>query len=618
MLFSNLFYTTITRPTRLPKISFKKPTLIDHLYTNSFNPKVESGVCLYDISDHLPIFTLIPFSKVLNQKKFKKRDYKNFKPDVFTAELSEKLNKYSIENSDVQNPDDLYENFHCAFKKVIDKHAPLKMVTNREFKKSLKPWITSGLYKSIRKKQSMYKNHYLEGSVKKKEYYKKYSNLVSKLNSAAKKQYFHSKFESLKQNIKGTWGVINNIIKRKSFFNNSITLKIDNQYVQDPKKVADHFGKFFQNIGPSLADKIPATENSFNDYLPDPVQSRFKMDDTNEIEIYETILSLKDKKSTGFDNLPTKIIKISASIISPILSHIFNKSFSTGIFPEGLKIGKIIPIFKSGDKNDVNNYRPISILTILAKVMEKLVYKRLMNYLNKNNILYNYQFGFRENHSTQLALFELIDHVSKVLDNGGYAAGLFLDLSKAFDTVNHDILLSKLENYGIRDTALNWFASYLRNRKQSVEIENISSDLYNVHCGVPQGSNLGPILFLLYINDMPNCSKQLLFRLFADDTAVILKHDNLDTLIEQLNLEIVKVHTWLKANKLSLNILKTKLVIFHPHRKKILRNVDISIDTHKIERVESIKYLGIYIDEHLNWKNRFQLFSLNYPKLWEY
>ncbi len=614
MIFSNSFFPTITRPTRIPKNSFKAPTLIDHIYTNSLNPNVESGICLFDISDHLPVFTAIPFSKTYKRAKYQKRCFSNFNVNQFKNDLSKKLDTFIEKNANNEDPNFMYNSFSKIFRTELDHHAPLRTITNRELKRSLKPWITNAMYKSIRRKQKMYKTHYLSGIPQKIEFYKKYSNTVNRVNFVAKKKFYEEKFESLKNDIKGTWKLINKIITTRSNRSSSFTLKINNNLIQDPKIIANHFGEFYQNVGPSLAKNIPETASNYKDFLSDPITKNFNLDLTNETEVYETIMSLKKKKSMGFDQIPTKIIQISASIISPSLSMIFNCSFRNHIFPDALKIAKIIPIFKSGVKEKVSNYRPISILSVLAKVIEKLVFKRLMNHINRFNILYNHQFGFREKHGTLLALFELTDLISKTLDSGGYAAGLFLDLSKAFDTVDHTILLGKLENYGIRGHALKWFESYLSNRKHYVEIENTSSKLFDVYCGVPQGSILGPILFLLYINDLPNCSKLLLFRLFADDTAVIFKHDNLQHLVDNLNTEISKVNIWLKANKLSLNTDKTKLIIFHSHRKKILTNFNVSIDGFIIKRYESLKYLGIFIDEHLNWKKQLSIINTKLSK----
>ena len=207
------------------------------------------------------------------------------------------------------------------------------------------------------------------------------------------------------------------------------------------------------------------------------------------------LLQLDDSKSS---NLPIKLIKLAAPVIAPHLVHIFNISFSTGKFPSLMKLAKVIPIFKAGSKLDVNNYRPISLLPILSKLLEKLMHKRLYSFLDINDVIYSSQFGFQKNKSTLHSLIEIVEQIRQSMDNGNYGCGIFLDLKKAFDTVNHDILLQKLEHYGIRGSSLNWFRSYLSDRAQYVFCNNEKSDIKSISCGVPQGSVLGPLLFLLY------------------------------------------------------------------------------------------------------------------------
>ena len=234
------------------------------------------------------------------------------------------------------------------------------------------------------------------------------------------------------------------------------------------------------------------------------------------------INNLEQNKSPGQDEFTSKFLKISANMIVPTLCEIFNLSIKTGEYPDPLKIAKVIPIFKKGDPSLASNYRPISVLSCINKIFEKILFKRLYNFLEKYNILYEFQFGFRQGHSTEHALVEIVDKIKHAIDNNELTCGLFLDLSKAFDTVNHNILLQKLEHYGIRGTALNLFKSYLSNRKQYVQIDKCKSKTLPITCGVPQGSVLGPLFFILFINDLPNCCPEGKIRLFVDDTTLEL------------------------------------------------------------------------------------------------
>ena len=252
------------------------------------------------------------------------------------------------------------------------------------------------------------------------------------------------------------------------------------------------------------------------------------------------------------------------------LSHILNLSLASGIFPNELKIARVIPIYKSGDVGNFTNYRPVSVLPLFSKILERLMYTRLLSFINKHRILYKFQFGFRSEHSPNLALIILVDRISQALEKGDFVLGLFLDFSKAFDTVNHAILFKKLEFYGVRGIALKWFQSYLCNRFQYVEYNDSASMKGNITCGVPQGSILGPLLFLIYVNDLANASEIVFSILFADDTNMFLSGKDPNLLVKIMNQEMENVVDWLKLNKLSLNLKKTHFILF---RRKVTKSI---------------------------------------------
>ena len=342
------------------------------------------------------------------------------------------------------------------------------------------------------------------------------------------------------------------------------------------------------------------------------------MSDTpvSEAELTNVIKTLEDKKTADRTGLSTNLLKkIYTSILLP-LGHIFTLSLTTGIVPSDLKVAKITPIFKSGDCLDLNNYRPISLLSIFSKILEKIVCNRLTDYLDTHSLLSNRQFGFRKNHSTSHPMTLMVNKLTESLNSKKHSIVIFCDLKKAFDTCNHSILLTKLSNIGVRGTELLWFKSYLTNRQQLVTIDNTDSELLTILNGVPQGSILGPLLFLIYINDLPECSNLLSF-LFADDTALTASSDNIDDLFTFANTEFQKLCTYFRLNKLSLHPDKTKyLFISHsttsPQHQIFINNNNTGEDdrtrVHQLTRVKTddsvpaIKYLGVYFDPQLNFR----------------
>ena len=356
------------------------------------------------------------------------------------------------------------------------------------------------------------------------------------------------------------------------------------------------------NVGPSTEKTVPKTGNITPEkFLRDKNRFEFIMAHISEDEILKIIQSLPIK-STGPSSIPIKLLKLVANIIVTPLCHIINVSFSTGVFPDIWKIAKVIALHKGGPSDNVNNYRPISLLSIFDKIIEKVMHKKLSEFLDLHEILFINQFGFRKNSSTIHALLDITERIRQTMDNGKYGCGVFIDLKKAFDTVNHEILLLKLEHYGIRNNMLKWFESYLSGRKQYVYFNGVSSATLSLSCGVPQGSVLGPLLFLIYINDLPNISDTLQFFLFADDTNLYYESDDLVELEKNMNRELKKLSLWLNANRLALNISKTNFIIFRGYRKPCDYNVTLLLNRKAIEQRTYVKYLGVLIDEHLNWK----------------
>ena len=323
---------------------------------------------------------------------------------------------------------------------------------------------------------------------------------------------------------------------------------------------------------------------------------------TDENEINSVIKIMKPKCSSGHDSLSAKLVCQTAGFILIPLTHIINISLLYGVVPSAMKLAKITPIFKSGDTSIVGNYRPISLLPTFSKILERVVYIRLYKYLKTNHIITSSQYGFQNALSTELAILELQDRIAQGLASGSWCVGLFLDLSKAFDTINHKILLNKLEKYGIVGHALNWFKDYLSNRQQYTSFNNSESSVMSISCGVPQGSILGPLLFLIYVNDIKSVIKFGTPVLFADDTNILYFDKILSDISNKINKELIEVSAWFIANKLSVNTDKTKFMLFHPKRRHPPLHINITIEDKQIEEVASIKFLGVKLQENLSWK----------------
>ena len=290
-----------------------------------------------------------------------------------------------------------------------------------------------------------------------------------------------------------------------------------------------------------------------------------------------------------------------------------NQSFIKGVFPNELKLAKVVPIFKQGNRELCQNYRPVSILPCLSKVFERLMYDRLISFLHKHRLICELQFGFRKGRSSFMALTEAIDLITNAVDKGDSIVGVFLDLSKAFDTVNHDIMLQKLHKYGVRGIPYEWFRSYLNNRRRFISFNGTISEEDKITCGVPQGSILGPLLFLIYINDLTTVSENYKALLFADDANLFFTKSDCNDVDYQICNELTKIQEWMNCNALSLNLNKTQYMIY-TSKGRDAQDLDIKLNGTKIQRVFETKFLGVKIDAKLTWIPHIKFIS---KKLWK-
>ena len=617
-LFTSSFFPLINRPTR---ITHHTATLIDNIFTNDLE-QIESsvnGLIFSDISDHLPIFHVASLPTNQNCHKTENTLYKRiFNKDSLDSFLLWVKNTSWESTFDANDPCESYMRFHNNLKIAINKSFPFVKIRNKVVNNTKSPWMTNGIFKSISKKNKLYKKFLKKPTRKNETDYKKYKNKLNHVIKNAKKAYYEKQFVKYKNNTKKTWQTINeilNINRTSKDLPDTFLHKNSKNSVTNPQKIADKFNEYFVNIGPQLEKKIPKHDNfTYERYLNGNYTDSMFIEPVTEYELQMEINNLNENKSAGHDEISAKMIKtIGKEIVKP-LTYIFNLPFQTGKIPKFLKIALITPIFKANESNLFENYRPISVLTCFSKLLEKLMYKRFYNYVEKHQILSEHQFGFRSNRSTEHAILELSNKISKAIDKGEYTIGVFLDLSKAFDTVNHGILLKKLQHYGIRGICLQWFTNYLQERTQIVKFKQYRSAEMNVMTGVPQGSILGPLLFLIYINDIENCSNIFSFILYADDTNALYSNSSLNTLVNIIQKEMNKIVEWLNANKLSINTSKTKFIIFKSKNKFLPQQITFELNDHIIKQASYVKFLGVIIDQDFTWKNHISLVLKNIIK----
>ena len=464
--------------------------------------------------------------------------------------------------------------------------------------KSLKnPWINNEISDEINYKFQLFRSYKL-GYVDFNIYNQFKNNLQSRIKNA-KQNYFKMKFDGAFGDVRQTWKFLNsyflNVKKR-----NCILLQDDNgRLLESDKVTADAFSDYFSSVAHDLNNTIPITHDSPLKFMTEPLLSSFFATPVTYQEVARVLSGMKNKNCNLYE-VPVFIYKMMSEIVSPFIVKIFNASIVSGKFPDILKHSTIIPVFKSGNPKSRENYRPISTISVLSKIIEKLMCCRTMNYLCKFDIICANQFGFRPGFSTSDAVLQFVDECSEAFNRKDYLLATLLDFSKAFDTVNHSILLKKLEYYGFRGKVLEWFESYLSGRLSRVRVNEEYSEYKCYNIGVPQGSVLGPVLFIIYINDLHRTCTNLKFIHYADDTTAVFSGNHLPSVFVSVNDSLSIVDSWLQSNRLSLNVSKTSYMIF-THRSLPLNLPDVVIRGSPIARVNSCTFLGITIDDRLSF-----------------
>ena len=596
IMYSYAFVPLILKPTRL---TCSSATLIDNIFT-TFQAEHNSiqGICCTDISDHFPVFH-INLSTQLKRptKTVLSRQFNNKNMDKFMRALS---NENWSDVDDCNDAQMSFTKFHSRYKELHDQYFP---VTYQSEYKCRHKWITQGLRKSIKIKNKLYFWSLKYPTINNQMKYKWYKQKLRSLMKKCEQEYYDHAFNSSKNNMQKCWRLIKRALnKNKVTGKISDTFSVDGRPTNDKTIIANRFNNFFVNIGKSLAQNIPKTRDDITHFMKAPCPDSVFIREATENEVISIVNNLKNA-SPGWDEINGTIIKCSVSTFLKPLVHILNLSLSQGVFPKECKIARVIPIYKGGDATNMTNYRPISVLPIFSKIFERIMYNRLIEFFECKNTIYEFQFGFRKKYNANLALTYLTNKIINANEQHSNVLGIFLDFRKAFDTVNHKILLQKLEYYGVRGIALKWMQSYLCDRYQYVLYNGEKSNLCQSEYGVPQGSILGPLFFLLYINDLANISNVFQPLLYADDTSIFMTGNDINSMIKRMNNELVCLVRWLNVNKLSLNLEKTHYLIFCCKKKPVQANECVYINSSSIQRQTTTSFLGVKLDEKLSWKD---------------
>ena len=605
------FAPAISRPTRVTSHS---ATLIDHIFVNNCHSVTKSGVITEGISDHLPVFvTLLVVPNCenhrLNNLNFESGNFRqinetnleNFKIDLQSADWADVFQ--------AESADEKFENFEKVYTILYNKNFPCLDTSRKKKRKSDKAWILPWLQTACDRKNALFKVFVKNPTLANEKTYKDMKKFTEKHIKLAKAKFYKQFFETYSNDSRKQWQMINQLLYRKRKAKTVISkIIVHNRTVTNASEIAHSFNDFFCNIAQKLKDEshLHFSDNSVNDPIVNTVHRVYhdiQLVDYTTKEVTTTISSLKNKATS---DTAIKVLKHVSIEVAPLLQHLISSSLSQGIFPAKLKCAKVIPLHKGGSKSDLSNYRPISLLSCFSKLYERAMHSRVSNFLAANNILYSSQYGFRSGHSCEHALLEAQSFLLNTLDKKQIAALLLIDFSKAFDMVDHSKLLCKLEHYGIRGLVLNWFKSYLTNRSQYVHVNNTDSTKLSLRYGVPQGSILGPLLFVVYINDIPFISSLAKFILYADDANIIITADNFEDLQNKIERLLEQLQSWVHRNGLKLNIKKTKYMIFSKRAKV---DIDVKLFGTPIERSSCERFLGVLVDDGLTWSSHIKALS---------
>lgn len=592
-------FQTINTPTR---ITDQSATLIDHIYSNTQCNIMMTKVPKLGLSDHFPVF----LSRKTNCSNGPKnthftisyRSFKHFNENSFVNDL--KSTPWDIVKV-FDDTNDSVEIWSSLFSDIINKHLPLRK--HRVKRKQQPKWLTANIIDAI-KTRDRFK------SINNQEQYKLWRNKVSKMIKLSKKQQFSDIINENANNPASIWKLFKELGASKRNSGTSIlSLKINDEIIKNSSDIASEFNKFFVSVAVKIKEPIvPSKFEKLKAFCDEKLSENisFSIPTIAHEKVEKYLKNIDITKATGADNIGPRVLKLAAPYISDSLSYICNQSITSSTFPEKWKEGKVTPLHKNGSKDDTNNYRPISVLPIVSKLLEKHIHDSLMFYLTSNNLLHSTQSGFRPNHSCETALLQMINKWFEAINNSQMIGMVMVDFRKAFDLVDHTLLLKKLKYYRISKETIDWFSSYLLNRKQKVFVNNTLSAAENIVTGVPQGTILGPLLFLIFINDLPLYTNNVSTDLYADDTTLYQIGRSLNCIEQQLQIALQKLSEWCKLNGMLINTTKTKVMVITTNQKRAHLNkgiLQLTYNNDTLTMIESDKILGVHVDNNLTWTN---------------
>jgi hypothetical protein len=617
--FTNGFLELISLPTRVTNTS---ATLIDHFYTNDTNCNYDSSIILSEISDHFPLCNIIleKEREVKNvyfyTQNFSEENITSFKQEMSMVDWNFVLNQNETQSA--------YENFYEKFNESYQRHFPHRKVKFNKNIHNVEPFMSKAILKSRKTKLNLAEIKIRFPTQANKDKYNAYNKCYNKVIRTAKKLYFQRSFEEHKSDLRKTWEVLREAIRKTNDKSNIINeIFVNGTSYSGGQDISNKFNEYFTSVADNITNNINPSNRDCTYYLRES-NSIFSFDQLYEHDLVRIVKGLESKSSQDMLGISNKFVKKVIDVISNPLTYIINLSLQTGFIPKELKMAKVIPIFKLKTKEadllaNMTNYRPISLLPIFSKILEKVVSLQLSDYLEDNNLLFKHQYGFQKKKSTVQPIIHFLQEIVQNSNDKNISIGVFCDLQKAFDCCSHRILLIKLSKLGVKDRELKWFENYLKNRQQFVNVNDKKSNIKFISKGVPQGSILGPLLFLIYINDLAKCTN-LFTLLFADDTSFIIHGKNINDIIEILNIELKKISYWFRTNELSLHPDKTKFMIFTKNESNIdFDNINIVVnhnndnqDDHNLitrltyvnsnSETPAIKFLGVFLDPKLNFK----------------